>query len=651
MDTLPFRQLHLDFHTGEDMPDVGKEFSEADFEKALIEGHINSVTLFSKCHHGWSYHPTTVNKTHPTLNTNLLARQIAVCEKLGVRTQIYISAGLDERMVNLHQEYMAHCANQHNTLLGAKFHPICLNNDEYLAVLVDETVEIFEMFKGHFDGLFYDICTPPPCVCSNCIDSMIKLGLNPENPDDVENHRKVVYEKFTTLINNTVAKYDKDMAVFYNCGNVPRDDRSVAYSNTKHLELESLPTGGWGYDHFPMSAAYARVLGKEFLGMTGKFHKAWGEFGGYKHPNALLYETSLSIANGAKCSIGDQLHPLGKFDEATYKLIGKAYEEVEKKEEWCHDVTGVIDVAIYTTYTDATRNSCPDIGANRMMLEGKYLYNIIDKECDFSDYKLIIFPDCVKFDRELIEKTNAYIETGGKILLSGKSGLTESNEFFRDFGVIFCGENPIDDTYLIPTYDMQPNGKAAYLMYAHGYNISADEGVKIFAHMQNSYFNRSLRHFCSHSTTPNDPSSQGVGALVSENIAYIAWDIFTEYGMNGAYQHKRIVCDILDYLLEDKKTLETNLGSNGIVTLMEQKNESRYVNHLLYAVTKLRGTVEVIEDAPEIVNVTVSVRMPCPPKRVYIAPDNKDITFNYKDGVLTYNVNSFVLHAMVVIDK
>ncbi len=62
----------------------------------------------------------------------------------------------------------------------------------------------------------------------------------------------------------------------------------------------------------------------EFLGMTGKFHTTWGEFGGYKHPNALRYEAGLSIANGAKCSIGDQLHPEGLMDKATYELIGAA---------------------------------------------------------------------------------------------------------------------------------------------------------------------------------------------------------------------------------------------------------------------------------------------------------------------------------------
>ena len=83
MDKLPFRQVHLDFHTGQCMPGVGSKFSEEDFEKALKEGHINSITLFSKCHHGWSYHPTSVNKMHPSLDTDLLGRQLKVCKKTG----------------------------------------------------------------------------------------------------------------------------------------------------------------------------------------------------------------------------------------------------------------------------------------------------------------------------------------------------------------------------------------------------------------------------------------------------------------------------------------------------------------------------------------------------------------------------------------
>ena len=141
-----------------------------------------------------------------------------------------------------------------------------------------------------------------------------------------------LYKKYYETTNNAAKAIKPDIKVFHNGGHIPAGRRDIAYANT-HLELESLPTGGWGYDHFPKSAKYSQHLGLNYLGMTGKFHFSWGEFGGYKHPNALIYETALSIAMGAKCSIGDQLSPDGKMDMRTYEIIGQAYSEVAKKEE------------------------------------------------------------------------------------------------------------------------------------------------------------------------------------------------------------------------------------------------------------------------------------------------------------------------------
>ena len=97
-----------------------------------------------------------------------------------------------------------------------------------------------------------------------------------------------------------------------------------AYRSYSHLELESLPTGGWGYDHFPASARYADYLGFDFLGQTGKFHTSWGDFGGFKHPDALVYETAQMSALGAKCLVGDQLHPSGRMNRATSAPISKS---------------------------------------------------------------------------------------------------------------------------------------------------------------------------------------------------------------------------------------------------------------------------------------------------------------------------------------
>ena len=65
---MRFRQVHLDFHTSECIPDIGKRFDKKQFQDALRTGHVDSITVFSKCHHGWSYHPTKANRIHPELS-------------------------------------------------------------------------------------------------------------------------------------------------------------------------------------------------------------------------------------------------------------------------------------------------------------------------------------------------------------------------------------------------------------------------------------------------------------------------------------------------------------------------------------------------------------------------------------------------------
>ena len=57
---LPSRQVHLDFHTSPYIPDLFSEFDAGVFADTMQHAHVNSVTIFAKCHHGMSYFPTTL---------------------------------------------------------------------------------------------------------------------------------------------------------------------------------------------------------------------------------------------------------------------------------------------------------------------------------------------------------------------------------------------------------------------------------------------------------------------------------------------------------------------------------------------------------------------------------------------------------------
>jgi len=76
LDELRFRQVHLDFHTSEAIPGIGKDWDAKHFQEMLKLGHVSSMTGFAKCHHGWCYYPTKVEGSlvHPNLKIDLLGR-------------------------------------------------------------------------------------------------------------------------------------------------------------------------------------------------------------------------------------------------------------------------------------------------------------------------------------------------------------------------------------------------------------------------------------------------------------------------------------------------------------------------------------------------------------------------------------------------
>ena len=658
MGKLPFRQVHLDFHTSELIPNIGGQFNKKQFQEALKTGHVNSITIFSKCHHGWAYHETGKNIKHPHLNFDLLSEMIDACHEIGVQTPVYISAGLDEKIARVHPEWLLRNKDEsvgwNGGFMNAGYHLFCFNSP-YFDVLLDQVKEVAEKFKDkNIEGFFLDIVSPRICYCQNCVKILRSENKDPRDFDAVKELGERTYKKYYTEINKAIHDINPEYRIFHNGGHIQNGRRDLALANT-HLELESLPTGGWGYDHFPMSARYVHGLGLEFMGMTGKFHTTWGEFGGFKHPNALKYEAALSIANGAKCSIGDQMHPEGFLDKATYELIGAAYSEVEKAEEYCDDVDSVADIALFCDdyYVSKFGGNYAKsfVGASRMMLEGKYLYDIIDADSDIGKYKLVILPDRVCIDDKLKSKLDKFIADGGKILASGISGTDiNAGEFVFDFGAKFEGKNEYQPSYFRPEFKPGDLGQSDFVMYGDPYKITKNDG-KVLGYRRNSYFNRDTFSFSSHQHTPPELKDAGVGMIQSKNGIYIAWAIFEDYATKGSLICKETVKYAIDMLLGDKKTFRSNMPSGGVVTLMKQPQNSRYINHLLYASPVKRGDgIEVIEDLIPLYNINVELLIGEKIKKVYDGKTKEDIKFIQNGVSVKFVADEIICHKVVVLE-
>ncbi|MBO5505277.1 MAG: beta-galactosidase trimerization domain-containing protein [Clostridia bacterium] len=656
---MRFRQVHLDFHTSEFIENIGEKFDKKEFQEALKAGHVDSITLFSKCHHGWAYHPSKKNEMHPHLKFDLLRAQLDAAHEIGVKTPVYLSAGLDEKMVIRHPEWLVRDENDNTTWVPnykeAGYHKFCMNTP-YLDYLLEQIIEVCKNYDA--DGIFLDIVGVQPCYCSNCRRTMLAEGKDPFDIHNVNELAERVYANYTKRVREAIDSVTPGLPVFHNGGHIIAGRRDLAYMNT-HLELESLPTGGWGYDHFPISATYVRNLGMDYLGMTGKFHFSWGEFGGFKHPNAIRYETALSAAFGAKSSIGDQLHPSGKMEMATYKMIGEGYKEIEEKEPWLDNVTAVTDIAVlsyesveraYST-GQAAQTKNIDAGASRIMLEGHYLFDFVDTEIDFNNYKVLILPDLAHINDKLKAKIKDFVKNGGKVLATGESGLNEDKTAFAlDFGAEYVGESEFKPTYLRPDFEIDCYDNSAFLVYAKAQTIK-EKGGKVLASRENPFFNRTNLHFSSHQHTPNTGEPFCPGIIEGKDGIYIGWNLFTEYADMGTMIAKKVLFYAIDRLLGDNKSLKTNLPAQGVTTINEQKEENRYVVHLLYVSPVKRGYgVEVVEDIVPIYDTKVSLKLDKKIRKAYLAPTGEEISFTEENGRYEFVVPKIENHQMLVLD-
>lgn len=626
MKKLRYRQIHLDFHTGPAIPDVGKNFEPEEFVKTMKSAYVNSVTAFAKGHHGLSYYPTKIGKMHPSLKKDLLGNIIKVCHREGINVVAYISVKLDEYIASKHPEYLQISPEGclYTSPLQAGWKAICLNS-EYVEYLHKQTEEVLKKYP--VDGVFFDIVNQLPCICKNCLEGMKKEKLNPEDENDLKKYVEIVEKKFLRETYNLVKKLRPEISIFFNSRlKIGMEDEFKYYT---HFEIESLPSGGWGYNHFPMMVKYFQTQKKEFLGMTGRFHRGWADFGGIKKDIALEYEIFTMLANGSKCSIGDQMHPRGTLDKQAYDLIGKIYKKVERVEKYYDKVKPYAEIGIFTEKKPEGKVKESLEGAFRVLFETHNQFQIITEENNFEKYKLIIFPDFMRINERVEKKLKNYLKNGGKALFSFDSGLKKEKDEFIFDNIKFERKSPYKPDYF--RFDKKYNKYGTvFVMYEPGNYVKVKKG-KVIAEVWKPYFNRTWQHFSSHFQTPYDKPAGYPAVIIEKNISYIWAPVFLNYITYGNNIYREMVEIALGKMTEKNIEVE-NIPPNAYVYYQEGKN-SFLVSILYYPYQRLSKTIDVISSKGILKDVKIKIKDK-KAKRIIDIETEKNIEFtNLKDGV------------------
>lgn len=651
---LPMRQIHLDFHTSPHIPDVGSQFSPDEFGDTMASANVNSVTLFAKCHHGHLYYETSRPERHPGLKSGLalLEGQVDALHKRNIRAPIYLSALCDEYAANTHPEWVARNPDTTQVKWGNKvFSPgwqIMDMSTPYQDFLAEQTAEVLKKFAP-VDGIFFDMCWDQPSTTKWFIAAMKKAGLNPENDADRAKHARQVAHDYMKRFHAMVKASNPDATVYFNARpmfNLPEDINFL-----EQVEIEALPTGGWGYVYFPRNVRFARNFGKATMGMTARFNLSWADFGGLKFPAALEYETSQMVAQGAACSIGDQLHPRGTLDKGAYALIGGAYSRIAKREKWLANAVpvteiGVIGVPTGVQSTTQTQSNTDD-GVTRLLTQLRHQFDFLHMESDFSHYKLLVLPDQIPVNAALAKRICEFVKNGGALLATGTSGLN------ADATALMIGELPIKPEGVSPytTTYMRFNPPfdsgvpdSDHVVYLNGVRATAVSGSQTVAQVVEPYFERTWDHFCSHNQTPGDKLSSFVAAVVKERIGYINFPLFAMYAAKSNFTCRLLLDKILKQLLPQQLLqVDGPIGLEASLTRLE----AGHIVHLLYY-PALYGAI--IEDIVPLTDLSVALYLEKAPKRVTMVPEMTELPFTYTSGYCRFTVPTMRGQQMIAIE-
>ena len=648
----PKRCLFFDFHTMPACPDVGEKFNPDEFTDRIKRCGVDFIVFPAKCNLGMCYYDTKIGNKHPSLKYDMFGKLVEFCKKKEIAISAYINVGISHEDAIHHREWCRITPEGYiykPDRLDSFFRLMCYNTPykDYILEIVKEVVS-----KYPVDGLFLDCFAPnSPCVCPDCIGEMKEKGIK---WDDFEKQKEFVLfsaVRMAERISQTARNLNPELLLYFN--GIPY---FLQQDIGNYLELECLPTGGWGYDYLPVYAKYLRNLGKPVLNMTGRFHRSWGDFGGIRTEASVEYDVFLGIANTLRVTIGDHMHPRGEINKPVFDLAENIYKKVQKYEIYYENAKPLVDTALivpeeWMGFSDEDGLSIAK-GATRMLSELKMQFDILtDIPEDNGKYKLLIFPDNFLFDDEEEEKLKKYIKNGGKVLLSGYSGINkEKNKFvIEDFGLEFKGELEYDPSFVIVEEkiskdipDMPMN------FYEGGIKISVSDKAEVLARIVAPYYNRHWDGEHGFVYLPPDKITEYPAAIKNRDLIYVSHFVFKSYFHSSPIYLKNFVRNLIEILLPDP-IVKTTLPSFAKVLTTYQ--EKRTILHILTYIPERRGEVNIIEEPVEVTDIDMKLKLDNKEiKKVYDVSQGKEYSFKIENNYVLIKVPYIKGYSIIVFE-
>ena len=555
-----YRKIHLDFHTHPSIIDVCGRFDAHQFADTLAEAGVDCVVLFAKGHYGNAFFWSVTNPMHPHLQRDFLPLAAEACRARGIRTEAYISVCCDYLTFLAHPEWS--CRNADGSI--ARWSEVSVLLDLASPLLEEVTLPFTAEVVGAMpvDGLWFDIVMYPQ---DGFYSDYLTARLRERSEPDTLAARGALANEITVAaqarLYALVKSLRPEMEVLVNNQANPGNTAAFPYNDV--IEVESDPSFWPQYD-LALRCRYLRGTGKSHHGLTTRFHRCWGDFGGLRAPDQLQSELGMIYAAGSPyVSVGDHLHPSGVLEPAVYRLIGTAYTHGREIAPLVEAAQPVSEVTLLVPANPTPFNgSCAidqnaQLGATRLLVEEHCQFGVRDIAADLPAGELLLLPGGHPLTPADLTRVRKHVADGHPLLALGEHvcgledlvGAPPSTETARD-GQYLCYDGILADELI---------GDMPVAVYRKVRIFAPTDATEIIAEAQAPLFDASLPENY-HAYGPVDAQSPRYPTIVGRGQVILCGVPLAELiHSEGTWTHSLALSRLLRHLL-GTTLIETDAG-------------------------------------------------------------------------------------------
>ena len=630
--------LHFDFHASENDKEIGKTLTRGMIDSLLTTVKPDFIQVDCKGHPGYTSYPTKVGNQAGGFTQDPLKLFREVTARHGVALYVHYSGVLDGRAVKLHPNWAAKNAE------GIADNQLISRQSAYVdSLMIPQLKEIsdYGVDGAWVDGDNWAAKRDYSEKSLAAFKKQTGFEKAPKNTDELG------WAEWTQFTRNSFKNYMRkyvDAIHQYKPGFQITSNWSYTGYMPEPVDVGvDFISGDVASNSSVYSAAFeSRCIapqGKPWDLMSWGFSYNFGNsFGSPKKPTALMQEASEVIAMGGGFQVYYTQNRDASLKPWQFPGMAQIADFCRNRQPFCKDARPIPQIAvIYSThafykFAKIIFDYNPDVITNEVkgitmsLLDKQFSVQVLQEhhiKDRLSEFPVIVIPGWKELEASFKTDLIDYVRNGGNLLVTGP----EAVDYFKSEIGITSIDKENEKFLNLGIHGRMSTIKAPYCTVKLPANALTIGGF---------YRNEDF-----HS------ASVPAAAIVSYGKGKIGM-IFSNLGATYIWQRTQLGADFLSEVVSQlsKPALKVEGSSYVHVNLTTKENQT--LIHLIN-VAGQHDNEKIYEwaEIPSLYNLYIQYKINKKPSKLVLQPEGKELSFNYKDGVVSFVVPKLDIYSIV----